>query len=268
MLNAEIWSGTGNSFIICSLIGAEVASVEAMRAKYPKLVIDLCQQHKVDGFLTLSKLSPSEFEWDFYNNDGSRAEMCGNAARCVASFVSANGLAESVFHLKTLSGSIKCIPQSEGFSKVEMSVLNEELVNHKEQVNNSLVVGDLIDSGVPHFVIDVDQNNFNLEDTESLTLICKQLRETDRLPPRGANITFLKYIKNNEIDSISFERGVENFTLACGTGAVAAAYSAHKKIKTNNIVVNVPGGVLKIDFSGKLPVLYGPTKKHKDIEIG
>lgn len=266
MLNAEIWSGAGNSFIICSLVGIEALQIEASR--YPQLAIALCSQHQVDGFLTLTKTGDTELTWGFYNNDGSQAEMCGNAARCVASFAEAHNLAGAVFSLKTLSGSIKCMPLGEGQAKVEMSLLKEDRVAHTENVEGLSVTGDLIDSGVPHFVIDVDENNFDLKETEALTKTCLQLRESGRFPPRGANITFLKFIEGNEIDSISFERGVESFTMACGTGAVAAAFKAHKKIKKNNIIVNVPGGVLEIDFSGALPVLCGPTEKIKEIQIG
>ena len=120
-MKAEIWSGAGNTFIIsnCMDITGDLAFSSAR-------IASLCQEHAIDGFLAIRapKNASDSFSWDFYNSDGSSAEMCGNAARCVAQFSVDKGVVSgNKFSFGSLAGSIRCEVISSDEVRVQMSLL-------------------------------------------------------------------------------------------------------------------------------------------------
>jgi diaminopimelate epimerase len=117
-----------------------------------------------------------------------------------------------------------------------------------------------VNTGVPHFVIE------QKPDTE----LSRRLRKVTDFGPPGANITFVQNLTNTSLEAVTFERGVEDYTQACGTGAVAAAmYLQNQKGPQNSIEVHMPGGVLKIEnaTAGSRPFLTGPVQIEFDMEI-
>lgn len=191
--------------------------------------------------------------WDFYNSDGSSAEMCGNAARCMALWVFKKGLAQSGFSFLTRQGLVFSEKKTGDQFYVEWIVKTLGVMPLKIRG----VEAALIQSGVPHIIV-WDKKKELVGDLK----LIQELRWHKAAGSSGANVTFV-HANKNKIYSVSFERGVEGFTKACGTGAVAAALFAHvyKKFPAR-VAVQVPGGRLKVSLNLKYKRvgLEGPAK--------
>lgn len=226
----------------------------------------LCQHPltETDGAVFITPSQKYDFNWLFYNNDGSEAEMCGNAARCATLFAHDEDIVKNHCEFETLAGTII----GEVISKKEVRVRMPQLkdINMAQVINDDRVFTkyDFVDSGVPHCVIKV--NSFeNLEEHRPLA---EQLRKPKYFKPKGANITFRVPINKEHIESVTFERGVEDFTEACGTGAVAAAYAHINENKNiSRVQVSVPGGELYVEFKENFPYLGGAVNYLGEIQL-
>lgn len=196
---------------------------------------------KTDGVLFIEVRPGYDFSWRFYNSDGSRADMCGNASRCAAGFFYRFVEAKRQISFLTGAGEIRAQIISDNEVEVEMSPIGESRLMRARDTD-----GVWINTGVPHFVIK----------SEPDSSLAKSLRQVKDFGPEGANITFVYQIQRDSAKAITFERGVEEFTQACGTGAVAASVVTGKK----RIVM--PGGELLIGQAaiGNRPKLRGPIK--------
>lgn len=206
----------------------------------------LCHRHNgigADGFVYLKPSTENNFEWAFYNADGSTALMCGNAARAVTYYY-------LKFHAKDFKQKIS-FKTARGVVHGEESRNSRILVKLPMQVSIPKVVsyaehkGFWVDSGVPHFVL------FGLPIRETAL----QVRTSPAWPKDGANVTFVEKVSLTHVRSITFERGVNDFTRSCGTGALAAAkcIDSHKRAVT----VEVPGGTLFVAEEQGLATLEG-----------
>lgn len=224
------FSGAGNTFAVswASLINKDLDKKSIVQIASP------VRGFAVDGVLVITKHSERECTWDFYNSDGSPAEMCGNAARCVALFFKMSGLTKEV-KLNTLSGSVFLNPND---TSVEMRDRQLTYVSKKISVNNEDHFGYFVDSGVPHFLIEKD----------SLSLdFCKKIRNHEVFTPKGTNVTLYRRENDELFFAKTYERGVENFTLACGTGALALAGLVINKESKVKIKIKMPGGNLLVE---------------------
>lgn len=208
------------------------------------LVKKVCTSYfgiQTDGVLFIEPHAGYDFAWRFYNSDGSHADMCGNASRCAAAYFNKNIKPQKKMSFLTGAGVINAEIISDSEVCVEMTVIGP---SKKMQVEN--LEGTFVNTGVPHFVISKDAN----------TDIAKKLRKVSDFGPEGANITFVYEATESSIKAVTFERGVEDFTRACGTGAVAAAVVAGKK------KIIMPGGSLYISnaSAGQRPLLRGPVQ--------
>lgn len=267
------YSGAGNTFL---LIEAQNVSP----ADRKQFTIGACSQdgkHSCDGIVYIQKTEKSElYIWDFYNKDGSAAEMCGNAARCAFRFAREilQNKNENI-RFSTVAGEISCreiLSEDTNVSLVEVEMPNAQM----KEVNKLIytqekpegVVGFWIDSGVPHFVVrqEIAKGFSDLKE------LAKQIREHSDFFPEGTNVTFFEKKKsiqskeNPEYIAVTFERGVEDFTLACGTGAVAAAMAIQGLAQASVTTIEMPGGVLRISLQpGEKPKLIGPAEKIAEI---
>ncbi len=216
-------SGTGNDFIIIDhrtqfLNGIDLAD----------LAHTLCRRRfsiGADGLILIEESEQADFSWRFFNSDGSLAEMCGNGARCAARFAYTNRIAPAKMCFETLAGIIEAQvmePESNGpVVKILMppptaAVLNQPLfVDEEEKLVHS------INTGVPHAVCFVDR----LQETPIFEW-GRLLRYDDVFQPAGTNVNFVEILGADELKVRTYERGVEEETMACGTGAVAAALIA------------------------------------------
>ncbi|MDG0814878.1 diaminopimelate epimerase [Bdellovibrio svalbardensis] len=245
-------SGAGNTF---ALIDARDSSVwknvekdlHISRPEFAKKVCDTVLGVATDGLLLIETGSDGfDFNWDFYNNDGSTAEMCGNAARCAARYCQEN-LANELksIRFKTGAGLVTAEILGDGRVRVRMPEAKyvRESIELKTQSSSTETFA-LVNTGVPHLV----QKIHTMEDVENLKEMARECRSHVDLKPAGANVTFYTIENSKKIQAVTFERGVEDYTLACGTGAVAAALVHSKESKEKSIEVQMPGGIMMIQF--------------------
>jgi diaminopimelate epimerase len=240
-LKSHLLSGAGNTFHIC--YDNPPADEETRR----RISVEVCRMHKADGYIFL-KESESGFVWDFFNNDGSRAEMCGNATRCVGYY--ARNILQSrktEWKLQTTAGPVIIQSISDQLFKIQMTPI----------VVTESAHGFFANTGVPHLVIEKAEFVAN----EKLRTFAEKLRHHADFLPGGTNVTFVSLAHEKEkLRAVSFERGVENFTLACGTGAAAAAAYNLKFRGALQTEVEMPGGTLIMDLSNiEKPVMTGPA---------
>jgi diaminopimelate epimerase len=264
----EKFCGTGNDFLIVDIRGREKefdASLQGLsRAQWTAKICDRHFGLGADGLVLLQSSTDLNLKWDFYNSDGSAAEMCGNAARCVGKWAEKH-FQNTIFKVETLAGPIQIEKGEDGEFVVQMNPISRaefqqrlDLPGFKTPVEFSF-----INSGVPHAVIKVS----DLSDRETLRRTARALRSHVHFGPAGTNVTFYRNLSESQIEALSFERGVEDFTLSCGTGAVAAAFEFYKQNKRGEVRVRVPGGDLKVRFFSSSPQLIGPAIKIADCTL-
>lgn len=210
-------NGAGNDFIIIDHRIPLIAN-----PALPEFVRQVCRRKYsvgADGVFFIENSDIADFKWQFFNADGSVAEMCGNGARCVARYAYMHGIAPAKMRFETLAGIIEA-----GVADTDVSV--RMTPPHSFDYSGRLEVGGqelevhFMDTGVPHVVIFVD-------DVEGADVvgIGREVRNHPRYQPAGTNVNFV-----GQVDGIykvrTYERGVEDETRACGTGAVAGALAA------------------------------------------
>lgn len=246
-------SGAGNTF---ALIDARRDSAwEEIEKKFglsrPEFARRLCHQVTgvgVDGLLLIQSGSAGfDFDWDFYNSDGSTAEMCGNAARCAARFCGESLVAteKNQFRFKTGAGLV--MTEALGDAKIRVKMPEARFLQKEISLktkSSSVEKFALVNTGVPHLV----QKIHDMLDVTSLKDMAREARSHHDLQPAGANVTFFAEHAAGTIKAVTFERGVEDYTLACGTGAVAAALVHSATSGKMNVEVQMPGGILQVLF--------------------
>jgi diaminopimelate epimerase len=255
------YSGAGNTFLIMQGMGYS----PNIRAKLVQQICNCTSGVCADGALFLDSGDKNcHWVWDFYNSDGSNAEMCGNAARCATQFVfdELKHKEESVV-FSTGAGLIRCGRIGVQY-EVEMPDYRILDPSKKVVVSGSAVATGLsINSGVPHFVLEKPID----EGYRLYRELGREIRSHSDFQPQGTNVTFFEKIDLNSIRAVSFERGVEDFTLACGTGAVAAAVAWNLLSQQTQVIVKMPGGDLKIVLPGNnKAIMVGSSEKIAEIK--
>jgi diaminopimelate epimerase len=240
-------TGAGNDFLI---FDAREGFPEIDRALLAKSLCRRSFSIGADGvvFIEKTKQPHVNFKWDFYNADGSSAEMCGNAARCVARFAYENNICDRSASFETVAGVVHTRVLQSGVVEVDMpypEILQRDI---ELPVGEHIKIKvDYVMAGVPHAVKLNDD-----WDPEYLDDMGAYLRKSPAfMKTKGANATFYEPMEGSVIQAATFERGVEAVTLACGTGAVAAAFVAALNGMKSPIEVRVPGGVLHVDIDQK-----------------
>lgn len=213
-----------------------------------------------DGIAFVEASDKYDFKWDFYNSDGSSAEMCGNAARCVARLTYDLKLTPANMKFETLAGKIVAQIISTTEVLVETTPIPRPEPEFSWPFEGQHFSVQLLQTGVPHFVVSYAEENEWMGSFQKK--LAQSLRFHPTAGPAGANVTFYKVAKKSEntIFSTSFERGVEDFTLACGTGVLASGWHYCKSKNLSQCAVIAPGGQLRVDFSEKSPKLIGPAE--------
>ena len=257
-------TGAVNDFILVDLTDSARQDIfykqvpEADLPAFAKWVCDRRFGVGADGFVALMPSTDDSllFEWSFYNSDGSSAEMCGNAARCAARLAIHLRLSHPPFEFLTIAGRIKALNAIENRVAVQTTPINSYRPGDPLTLDNAEIQFDFVNSGIPHAVLFVDPAQWGSLNKE----LSSAIRWHDQFQPAGTNVTYTAIDGPDKIRSTTFERGVEDFTLACGTGAVAAAYAYHKRQPgSGKVQVQLPGGRLEIDFTKDSPVMTGPA---------
>ena len=238
-------SGSGNDFIIIDNRKKVVDETDL-----PKFIASVCRRKMsvgADGFILVENADGVDFKWRFFNSDGNVAEMCGNGARCVARFAYLNGIAGPKMSFETQVGIIDAKVSDERV-KVKMSDPDDLKTDYTLELKNSSLLISSINTGVPHVVIVKETI-----DHAEVVKVGREIRFHHMFAPAGTNVNFLSHIKDNIIAIRTYERGVENETLACGTGAVAGAIvmACKKKLKSPVDVLTRSGKYLYIYYQEK-----------------
>jgi len=165
-----------------------------------------------DGLLVLGKSKKADIRMRIFNADGSEAEMCGNGARCAALYTKRLAL-----KLETKAGIIDCLVKADNV-KIQLTVPHSLRLGVPISINGCRIKTNFINTGVPHTVIFVEGLN-----KIDVAAIGKQIRYDREFSPKGTNVDFVEALGNDSIKVRTYERGVEDETLACGTGSVASA---------------------------------------------
>ena len=270
-LKFEKYHGLGNDFVIFD----EKELQEKNVTDYSKLASTVCDRHfgiGGDGIIIL-KYEDSQPFMLYYNSDGSQAPMCGNGIRCFAYYLKNHNLvSEDVFTVKTASGD-KIIETKETEDQFLVRVnMGKPVFDIQEHINsnNEKFIEECVDidgeirilsylfTGTDHVVTFVK----NLNDVD-ITGLGKKIENHKDLFPKKTNVNFTQIIDKDNINVTTWERGA-GLTLACGTGAVAAAVLTAFLEKTSKKVnVKVPGGTLVVEYPefGKDAFMTGPSEK-------
>lgn len=236
------YSGAGNDFIL----------IDDRKEKFPSsnqtLIAQLCHRQQgigADGLILLQNSSIAHFRMRIFNANGKEAEMCGNGIRCLSKFAQKLGIEKKHFQIETMKDCIQATPQANNILISMPSPREIKKIDFFHKKNSPIQLY-LLDTGVPHAITFV--NDLKLID---VPFEGASIRNHSSFLPLGVNVNFVEMQKSkNQIWIRTYERGVENETLACGTGATAAALVAAKVCQLESpISVHVYSkAVLKIGF--------------------
>lgn len=236
------YNASGNDFVIFHTF---------LKKPRNELAKKLCNRQTgvgADGMIVLVPHASYDFEWEFYNSDGSDAEMCGNGSRAAAHYAKTNGLSQEQMKFLTVAGAIE--------ASVEGDLAEVKLTEPK--ILDNIIVEEgfkwrLFDTGVPHLVTFVDDLKVYSKE------IASQMRHK-----YNANVNFAKIDNENRAIYVrTYERGVEDETLACGTGMAACFYAAYQDKTVDEVTKVYPTSKEELTLSIKDDFIYfkGAVKK-------
>lgn len=235
-------NGSGNDFI---LVDNRAGLVD--EGKLGQFIAAICRRKLsvgADGVILIEASDRADFKWRFFNADGGEAEMCGNGGRCAARLAYLKGIAGPRLRFETKAGVIQAEVLDRRV-KLEMPDATAPELDYPIKVEEETFTVSNITVGVPHVVIWAT----DLE-TSPVFKVGRAIRYHERYAPAGTNVNFAEQRSDGTLAVRTYERGVEDETLACGTGSVAAALIASTKGMTASpAVVHTRGGeALKVYF--------------------
>ncbi|MES2431507.1 MAG: diaminopimelate epimerase [Bacteroidota bacterium] len=227
------YQGTGNDFIIINNLSNEVSELTTKQVNF------LCDRRfgiGADGLMLLSKKEGYDFEMIYYNADGNESSMCGNGGRCLVKFAQHQGINKIDYHFIAIDGDHEAKIDNAGIVSLKMKNVDTVSAHNSHAVLNT---------GSPHYV----KFSSNVEDLDVVEE-GRHVRYSKEFITQGINVNFVETIDDGTIYVRTYERGVENETLSCGTGVTAAALvSAHNDKGFNEVKVKTPGGSLSVEFT-------------------
>jgi len=243
-MNVYYMNGAGNDFMVIDARG--------MTADFSALAKKLCALKGADGFMAVDESDTADFRLHFYNADGSRGEMCGNGARCICRFAYDLGIAGETMVVQTDAGPVPGRRLDGNTYRVKLN--NPSVLDlHRK---GDIAYAELGDPGVPHAVMEYTGDLW--ADREALRERMRGLRY-DPAFPKGANVNFYQRLGAAEVRVLTYERGVEDFTLACGTGtgSVACTLWALGRLPDMTLTAHNPGGTLKVTLEAENRTITG-----------
>ncbi len=252
------YTGAGNDFIVIDNRSG------AFSGGNREFIRQMCARRisiGADGLILLEKSSKADIKMRFFNSDGGEAEMCGNGARCLVAFARRKGLHSTVITMETMERVLTAHVNGEDIS-LEMGAVTETELDIDIDVEGKVHRVHHTNTGVPHAVMFVE----NLGEIDVVGL-GRKIRFHERFQPKGANANFVQVTGENSISARIYERGVEDETLASGTGCAACAVIS-SLVKNLNPPIRVKtrsGATLTVDFKKQREQIFrltmsGPTK--------
>ncbi len=227
------YQGTGNDFIF----------IDNRENKFPKndikLIEKLCDRRfgiGADGLILLEDDSQTDFRMVYYNSDGNQSSMCGNGGRCIVAFAKSLGVISNESTFIATDGLHDATIFDDGIISLQMKNVDQVKIE-KDYV--------FLNTGSPHHVMVVEDL-----DTYDVKGNGAKIRYSELYGKAGSNVNFIKQVSDDHFRLRTYERGVEDETYSCGTGATAAAIAMNAIGKTNshNIKLDVEGGKLEVSF--------------------
>lgn len=258
--------GAGNSFVLTENLRGELQGEDLSG-----LALRLCDPARgpgADGMIVLVPAADADFGMLFYNSDGSLGEMCGNGARCIARYGVEHGLAPDPEHIRIRATAGLVTARRISAELYELRLNDPSVIDpHRAAAAQGRIFDcgyvELGEPGIPHAVVETPEADF--ADPDALRERGRALRRSPAFP-KGANVSFVCPGAEGRVRAITFERGVEDFTLACGTGcgAIAVTLARRGLLPENAVGIDMPGGRLSVRFSregGQVRdlLLTGPT---------
>ncbi len=245
------YQGTGNDFV---MIDNRTAKFDTSNTA---LINTLCDRRfgiGADGLILLENHPTHDFKMVYFNADGNESTMCGNGGRCLVAFAKDLGVISGSCVFEAIDGLHHANITNDN---VELKMLDVDAVeDHDTHM--------FLDTGSPHHVqfVKKDLKTFNVKD------VGRSIRYGAPYFDEGTNVNFVEHVNDNTFNVRTYERGVEDETLSCGTGVTAVALAMHYKGYTNNFAVNlnVMGGQLQVSFAKSDNIytdiwLIGPAKQ-------
>ena len=227
------YEGAGNDFILVKNSPIIISHSDTL------LIRKLCDRHfgiGADGLILVEECDGYDFRMLYFNSDGSRGAMCGNGARCASHFAMRHMTGFRSLKFLADDGPHTARPAGEG--KTEVSIIDVNNISHSPD-------GILVNTGVPHLVVFTDDNS-----NTDMVAFGRALRWSPAYAPDGVNVNLVT-VSDGKLNVRTYERGVEDETLACGTGitasAIAAAFTG--KIVTHTTEISALGGTLSVSFN-------------------
>ncbi len=258
-------NGAGNDFIILNNMEEHLP-----REQFPSLARLLCERHLsigADGLMVVdTPTDGGDYKMLFFNSDGSMGEMCGNGARCICRYGYEQGLAGETQRVETTAGLVTGQRINQRQYRIRLNDPTIMELDHPLPINGISYPASYVElgnPGLPHAVVPYD--GLKDADLHELRELGRAMRSHETLH-KGANVNFFEIIGEDEVLERTFERGVEDFTYACGsgTGSVVAVLTLQGKVSGKHVQVHNPGGLLMIDVElegSRIRNLYltGPT---------
>lgn len=243
------YHGTGNDFVI---IDDRAGQLELSQTKIARI----CHRRfgiGADGLMLLRNHSRFDFEMVYYNSDGKTSSMCGNGGRCLVAFAHRIGVFTERALFTAIDGAHTAHVHTDG--RISLFMNNIETLNP--------VMGDwVLDTGSPHYLKFVQGHDL-MRQTSFLS-DAANIRYSTPFKDLGINVNFIELLDTTRLKMRTYERGVEDETYSCGTGAVAAAIGAHaeQKLRDGNFLVDIQtmGGLLQVRFEYL-------NKKYQHVEL-
>jgi diaminopimelate epimerase len=225
------YQGTGNDFI---LIDNRSATIKLNK----NIVSSLCHRRfgiGADGLMLLENEPGFDFKMVYYNSDGAESSMCGNGGRCLVLFAYHSGIHLSEYSFIAIDGPHVATIENNGWIRLQMKDVN------KIETHFGYAV---VDTGSPHYVKTIN----NLRDYP-VVQEGRHIRHSEKFNEKGINVNFVESLEQDTIFVRTYERGVEDETMSCGTGVTAAALlQAHNDFGFNHINIQTPGGRLYVEY--------------------
>jgi len=226
------YEGTGNDFIF----------IDNRQNNFPKndikLIEKLCDRRfgiGADGLILLENDVETDFRMVYYNSDGNQSSMCGNGGRCIVAFAKSLNLIDDQTTFLATDGLHHAYVLDNGIISLEMKDVDEV------KIQDDYV---FLNTGSPHHVMLVDDlDNYHVKKNGA------KIRYSDLYGKAGSNVNFVKQLSDNHFRLRTYERGVEDETLSCGTGVTASAIVASNGMGKQHVFINVEGGKLEVAFN-------------------
>ena len=258
-MNVWYMSGAGNDFMVVDARGKDL--------EFGSLAKDLCRMTGADGFMAVDHSAQADFKLHFYNSDGSRGEMCGNGARCICKYAFDHGMAGETMTVETDSGLVEGWRLGENNYRVKLN--NPGILDLHRRPDAAYV--ELGTPGVPHSVTEIPELEWSFAD--ALREKAKILRFAPEFP-KGVNVNFYTWLDGQTVRVLTYERGVEDYTLACGTGcgSIASVLWTRGRLPEGKLTCLNQGGTLSVTIGGAEGQitsieLEGPAELVREYEV-